>query len=74
MFASHSSIITINNLLTANKGFWGEVMGVGDFYYELAVQIIEFALATRPQNGGLIELSTVKQELEKSRRDRNLSE
>jgi len=25
----------------ANKGFWAEMLGVGDFYYELAVQIIE---------------------------------
>lgn len=27
--------------LSANKGFWSEMLGVGDFYYELAVQIIE---------------------------------
>lgn len=27
--------------LTAGKGFWSEILGVGDFYYELGVQIIE---------------------------------
>ena len=27
--------------LAAGKGFWAEKLGVGDFYYELAVQIVE---------------------------------
>lgn len=26
--------------LSSNKGFWVDVLGVGDFYYELAVSII----------------------------------
>lgn len=34
-------------------------MGVGDFYYELAVQIIEICIKTRNQNGGLMELNEV---------------
>lgn len=25
--------------LASNKGFWAQVLGVGDFYYELAVQV-----------------------------------
>jgi hypothetical protein len=25
--------------LASNKGFWGKLLGVGDFYYELAVQV-----------------------------------
>lgn len=32
---------------TANKGFWGELLGVGDFYYELAVQVVDVCMATR---------------------------
>lgn len=36
----------------AGKGFWSEVLGVGDFYYELGVQIIEICLATSHRNGG----------------------
>ncbi|XP_041282468.1 vacuolar-sorting protein SNF8, partial [Onychostruthus taczanowskii] len=36
----------------AGKGFWAEVLGVGDFYYELGVQIIEVCLALRHRNGG----------------------
>ena len=42
--------------LASNKGFWAEVLGVGDFYYELAVQIVEICLATRSENGGLMTL------------------
>ncbi len=37
---------------TASKGFWAEMLGVGDFYYELGVQIVEVCLATSHRNGG----------------------
>ena len=33
-----------------------QVLGFGDFYYELGVQIVEACLATRPLNGGLMEM------------------
>lgn len=38
--------------LIAGKGFWSEMLGVGDFYYELGVQIIEVCLALKHRNGG----------------------
>jgi ESCRT-II complex subunit VPS22 len=38
--------------LASNKGFWAELLGVGDFYYELSVQVIDACLSTREQNGG----------------------
>jgi hypothetical protein len=31
----------------ASKGFWAKLLGVGDFYYELSVQIIEVCLKTK---------------------------
>ncbi|RLV64391.1 hypothetical protein DV515_00017542 [Chloebia gouldiae] len=37
--------------LASGKGFWAELLGVGDFYYELGVQIIEVCLALRHRNG-----------------------
>ncbi|CAM9537461.1 unnamed protein product, partial [Sphacelaria rigidula] len=49
--------------LASNKGFWAEVLGVGDFYYELAVQIVEICLATRSVNGGLMALPELLQRL-----------
>ncbi|KAK1584235.1 hypothetical protein Q3G72_031066 [Acer saccharum] len=42
--------------LASNKGFWAELLGIGDFYYEIGVQIVDICLATRAHNGGLINL------------------
>lgn len=42
--------------LASSRGFWSEILGVGDFYYELGVQITEACLATKNKNGGLIAL------------------
>ncbi|GAM23169.1 hypothetical protein SAMD00019534_063440 [Acytostelium subglobosum LB1] len=53
--------------LASNKGFWSQVLGVGDFYYQLAVQIIEVCLKYRSTNGGLIELTTLTEHIRKMR-------
>lgn len=45
---------------TAGKGFWSEMLGVGDFYYELGVQIIEVCLALKHRNGGELNLNVLK--------------
>lgn len=39
--------------LAASKGFWSQMLGVGDFYYELAIQVIEICIATSHRNGGI---------------------
>ncbi|XP_058067851.1 vacuolar protein sorting-associated protein 22 homolog 1 [Magnolia sinica] len=46
--------------LASNKGFWAELLGIGDFYYELGVQIVDICLATRSHNGGLIDLQELR--------------
>ena len=33
--------------LASNKGFWGEMLGLGDFYYELGVQAMDICMARR---------------------------
>ncbi|KAJ3017111.1 ESCRT-II subunit protein snf8 [Thoreauomyces humboldtii] len=53
--------------LASNKGFWSELLGVGDFYYELGVQISEICIATRERNGGLIDVTDLKRLLERMR-------
>ncbi|GAB9462599.1 hypothetical protein Gpo141_00000087 [Globisporangium polare] len=53
--------------LASKKGFWSELLDVGDFYYELAVQIIEVCIITRPKNGGLIGMSDLLRLLAKKR-------
>jgi len=42
--------------LASAKGFWAKTLGLGDFYNELGVQILDVCLSTRSQNGGLIEM------------------
>lgn len=53
--------------LASGKGFWSEVLGVGDFYYELGVQVIEVCMATSHRNGGLMTMGELKRRLMVSR-------
>jgi ESCRT-II complex subunit VPS22 len=58
--------------LASNKGFWSDLLGVGDFYYELGVQIIQIAVETRASNGGLMslnEMNILLRQRGKSRRE-----
>lgn len=57
--------------LTSRKGMWAEVLGVGDYYYELAVRSIEICVATRPLNGGVISLKELVRLLRKKGSARN---
>lgn len=52
--------------LASGKGFWS-VLGIGDFYYELAVQVVEVCMATNDKNGGLISLSELRTRLIRAR-------
>ncbi|CAM9626150.1 unnamed protein product, partial [Phaeothamnion confervicola] len=54
--------------LASNKGFWAEMLGVGDFYYELAVQITEICMTTRAVNGGLLGFPELLKRLQSKRR------
>ena len=53
--------------LASKRGFWSQLLGVGDFYYELGVQIVEVCLRTRSSNGGLIDIDELRQRLIKMR-------
>eukprot|EP00300_Choanocystis_sp_HF-7_P015683 c19139_g1_i5.p1 GENE.c19139_g1_i5~~c19139_g1_i5.p1 ORF type:complete len:152 (+),score=43.33 c19139_g1_i5:193-648(+) len=53
--------------LASKKGFWGEILGVGSFYFELGVQILDVCLRTRPQNGGLISITELHENLIRQR-------
>ena len=52
--------------LASNKGVWAQLLGFGDFYYELGVQIVEACLATRAYNGGLIDLPALQRYVQAS--------
>eukprot|EP01091_Cochliopodium_minus_P017322 TRINITY_DN6755_c0_g1_i1.p1 TRINITY_DN6755_c0_g1~~TRINITY_DN6755_c0_g1_i1.p1 ORF type:complete len:254 (-),score=77.29 TRINITY_DN6755_c0_g1_i1:38-799(-) len=45
--------------LASGKGFWADLLGVGDFYYELGVRIISVCMKTKGMNGGLIEMNNL---------------
>lgn len=42
--------------LASGKGFWADMLGVGDFYFELGVKIIQITVQTRAANGGIMSL------------------
>ncbi|XP_053947335.1 vacuolar-sorting protein SNF8 [Anastrepha ludens] len=48
--------------LATGKGFWS-VLGMGDFYYELGVQVVEVCLAANHKTGGLMGLSELRRRL-----------
>jgi ESCRT-II complex subunit VPS22 len=53
-------LVTYHGYWIANKGFWADIFGVGDFYYELAVQAIEASMKSREADGGLVALDELK--------------
>ncbi|KAI8803875.1 EAP30/Vps36 family-domain-containing protein [Cladochytrium replicatum] len=53
--------------LASTKGFWAELLGIGDFYYELAIQIAQVSIATRERTGGLIDIRELKRLVEEMR-------
>ncbi|KZP07645.1 winged helix DNA-binding domain-containing protein [Athelia psychrophila] len=37
-------------------GWWAEMLGLGDWQYELGVQIVDICVSTRERNGGMVEM------------------
>lgn len=53
--------------LKSSKGVWAQLLGVGDFYYELAVQVADVCIGVRAQAGGLIALDDLHERLVRRR-------
>merc|ERR1711909_229011 len=53
--------------LASGKGFWSNMLDIGDFYYELGVQIVEVCMASQHKTGGLMELGEIRHKLIRSR-------
>ena len=51
--------------LSSNRGFWSDILGVGNFYFELGLKIIQICIQTRSENGGIISLITLQDLLQK---------
>ena len=54
----------------AGKGWWGQVVGggVNDFYFQVAVRVVEVCRASRGENGGLIAVEECRTRVSKGRR------
>lgn len=50
--------------LASNKGFWSDILGIGDFYFELGVKIIQTTVRTRASNGGVMSLEDLVRSLQ----------
>lgn len=59
--------------LASSKGFWAELLGVGDFYYELGIQIVEVCLQTKRFNGGLMELDDLLVKIQTKKRGKRIT-
>lgn len=67
-FARMCTAIGVNPLASSShrKGsFWAELLGpsVNDFYFELAVRVVEVCRQTRRTNGGLVAVTEVRDRL-----------
>ncbi|CAJ1439000.1 unnamed protein product [Effrenium voratum] len=51
--------------LSSSKGLWDELLGVGQFYNDLSVQVLTLCLRTRDENGGLLDLGQCLAQLRK---------
>ncbi|RKP26667.1 vacuolar-sorting protein SNF8-like protein, partial [Syncephalis pseudoplumigaleata] len=54
--------------LASNKGFWATLLGQGDFYYELAVQVMEASIIQREADGGLVAIDELHRRVVDRRR------
>lgn len=67
-FQQMCSSIGVDPLAGPRKGgWWAEMLGLGDWQYELGVQIVDICVSTRDRNGGLIEMAELVRLLGKLR-------
>eukprot|EP00127_Corallochytrium_limacisporum_P003802 Clim_evm16s153 gene=Clim_evmTU16s153 len=53
--------------LASSKGYWSNLLGVGEFYYTLGIQVAEVCLVTRTRNGGLIDINELQRRVVEKR-------
>lgn len=75
-FARMCAAIGVDPLASSNSGssgsggsIWAQLLGrsVNDFYFELAVRVVEVCGETRSENGGLIEVRKVRERIMRGR-------
>ncbi|KAF8755875.1 Winged helix DNA-binding protein [Rhizoctonia solani] len=48
-------------------GLWAELLGLGDFSFELGVQIVDVCVEARDKTGGLVDMQHLLRQIEKMR-------
>lgn len=67
-FQQMCAAIGVDPLAGPRKGgWWAELVGMGDWTYELGVQIVDVCVGTRERNGGMIEMGELVRLLNKLR-------
>ncbi|KAF9244657.1 EAP30/Vps36 family-domain-containing protein [Melanogaster broomeanus] len=67
-FQQMCSSIGVDPLAGPRKGgWWAEMLGMGDWQYELGVQIVDLCVSTRERNGGVIEMGELVRMVSKLR-------
>jgi len=58
-----------SGLATASTSFWTQMLGssVNDFYFELAVRVVEVCKETRAENGGMMTVDEIVKRVQKGR-------
>lgn len=49
------------------KGMWNDLLGLGDYYYELGVQIVDVCISTRDLNGGIMDMDELIKRIQRLR-------
>ena len=67
-FQQMCSAIGVDPLAGPHRGgWWAEMLGMGDWQYELGVQIVDICVGTRDRNGGMIDMQVLLRLLNKLR-------
>lgn len=54
--AGHPTTSDSGGSLSKVVNLWSDLTGMSDWQYELGVQIVDYCISTRPQNGGIISI------------------
>lgn len=60
--------------LSSSTNFWTSILGVGDIYYEIAIQVVEICMALNHQTGGVMDINELYNRLLRSRKASSKSE
>lgn len=52
--------------LASSKGFWADLLGLGDYYYELSVVLVQTCMLLRERTGGISSLDEIRNTIQHS--------